>query len=414
MTVITLILALASQATERHTPVVEAVQRAAPYVVSIQTETLDQNPFAMWRGSVVNSSAGSGVILGEEGIILTNAHVVEGARSIQVHAADGVTWEADLLGLESDLDLAVLRVEATGLATVPLGSSADLMLGETVIAIGNPYGLDQTVTLGVVSQTSRELELRAGVNQTYIQTDAAINPGNSGGALINLDGELVGINTAIHAQAEGIGFAIPIDRALKVADDLTLFGAVDAPWLGVDVADVSQRTLRGLPVERGAVMVARVHTDSPAAKAGLRAYDLITAVNGRPVLSRADLNAHLAELRPGAKVKLAFSRDGHPGGASLSTVRVPEDIGEASLSEVLGIEVGLMKDQLVAVAVHPDGAWAKKGLRPGDRIVAVNGIRVSTPEQLLEVLCKAKAAHRTTASFTVARGRSWGTMALSI
>ena len=198
------------------------------------------------------------------GTVLTNAHVVESATRIEAQLADGRIVGATLLGLDTDLDLAVLRLPAdAGVPPVALGRSRELKAGETVVAIGNPYGLGQTITTGVVSQTLRALEVRKGVSQDYVQTDAAINPGNSGGALLNLDGELVGINTVVLAKAQNIGFAIPSDRALKVARDLGQHGTVQAPWLGVDVKDVSPRLLVGTVAAEGAVLVSRVSPSDP-------------------------------------------------------------------------------------------------------------------------------------------------------
>lgn len=207
-----------AMAAERRTPVVEAVERATPAVVTIETQVSQSSPFAALYGAPRSSSAGSGVVIDSDGVVLTNAHVVEGALSIEVHTNDGRSWPAVVLAMESELDLAVLRLEgARDLPQIAMADSDALLLGEPAIAIGNPYGLGLTVSTGIVSSVQRDVEIRSGLYQSYIQTDAAINPGNSGGALVNIHGELIGINTAIRADAEGIGFAIPVNRARKIA-----------------------------------------------------------------------------------------------------------------------------------------------------------------------------------------------------
>ena len=404
-----LLLILSAGASEvRRTPVVVAVERAAPWVVSIQTESLSANPFR--RGQTL-AGAGSGVLIGD-GLVLTNPHVVEGADSFAIHAEDGRAWDGHLLGLDSDLDLAVLHIPDADQDSIPLGTSADVMLGETVLAIGNPFDLGQTVTTGVVSQVDREMEIRQGVSQGYIQTDAAINPGNSGGALVNLDGELIGINTAIFRDAEGIGFAIPVDRALKVARDLASYGTVDAPWLGADVGDLSRRDLYGTGVASG-VVVTRVYPAGPA-EDRLQPYDVLYEVDGRDVLSRADLNAHLAELSPGAKVRVGVVRGGSRVRVTLPTERVPEGLAQALIAEALGVELAARDGVLVVATVTPDGAWAQAGLRAGDMLLAVDGQRVRNTAEIERALTRAKAGHRPSASFTVARGRYRGTLTLTL
>ncbi|MBN2800925.1 MAG: trypsin-like peptidase domain-containing protein [Deltaproteobacteria bacterium] len=403
-----LLLAVGALASEvRHTPVVEAVQAAAPWVVSIETETVSSSPFS-WADST-RAGAGSGVLIGD-GLVLTNAHVVDGARTVRVHTDDGRAWDGTLLGLDTSLDLAVLQVDAGATGAVKLGSSEDLLLGETVIAIGNPFGIGQSVTTGVISRVEREMELQQGVRQGYIQTDAAINPGNSGGALLNLDGELIGINTAIFTKAEGIGFAIPVDRALKVARDLARYGSVDAPWLAADLADLSSRTLRAMGLS-GGVMLTRVF---PQAATVLQERDVLLEVNGHALRSRADLNAQLAVLKPGVTVELALLRGGSRRTVQLPTSRVPADLPERILAGTLGVELAVQAGVVAVRVASPAGGWALEGLRQGDAIVAIDGQQVHSAEEVRQALARAKAAHRPSASFTVARGRAWGTVSLGI
>ena len=219
---------------------VEAVQSAAPAVVSITTEIPNQSTFSWFYGEQTSSADGSGVVVEDSGIVLTNAHVVERAVHIEAHLLNGDRYSARLIGMAQELDLAVLQLEAplkTDFPTVDIGMSSDLMLGESVIAIGNPLGLGLTVTTGVISATSRVLETERRIYQDFLQTDASINPGNSGGPLLDINARLIGINTAIRADAQNIGFAIPVDRAIKVAQDLLTYGEVKIPWLGVDLVD---------------------------------------------------------------------------------------------------------------------------------------------------------------------------------
>ncbi|HMU81033.1 MAG TPA: trypsin-like peptidase domain-containing protein, partial [Microthrixaceae bacterium] len=258
----------------RRTPIVEAVERATPAVVTILVRGSGGSLFGVQRGP--SESEGSGVIVGSDGVIVTNAHVVEAADTITVHLTDGRTFPGTVVAADRSIDLAVVRVSgASGLPTLPLGNSDDLLLGEPAIAIGNPYGLGLTVSTGVVASTGRDVDAPGGGKQTYIQTDAAINPGNSGGALVNARGELIGINTFVHSAGEGIGFAIPVNRARKITGDLLIYGAVQLPWLGVDLMDRSA-TRTAAPT----VAVARVYEGGPSQRSGLRVGDTVVEVSG--------------------------------------------------------------------------------------------------------------------------------------
>src|SRR5579871_5785231 len=259
----------------RRTPVVAAVEKVAPAVVAVATEERPQrSPFGGFFGVDPDelyerprgggTSLGSGVIVDPRGFVITNQHVVAGAARIHVQLADGRELPAQLIGADAAFDLAVLKIAARqSLPAVQLGTARDLMPGETVIAIGNPFGLAHTVTTGVVSALHRSVKTPDRVYEDFIQTDAAINPGNSGGPLLNLDGELIGINTAVHRGGPGIGFAIPIDRARTIVDDLLKFGRVRYGWLGVEARE-----------GRGTVVVAAVEEGSPARAAGVRAGDV--------------------------------------------------------------------------------------------------------------------------------------------
>ena len=413
-TLMTLWTGTALAAGPRETPVVQAIEASAPAVVSIATELPVQSPFLFTRGGTATSD-GSGVIIDARGLVLTNAHVVSGAMSITAHDAQGRDWPAHVVGLDADLDLAVLQLEgAHGLSPITLGTSGDLLLGEPAIAIGNPYGLGLTVSTGIVSSVSREVEIQRGVFQEYVQTDAAINPGNSGGALVNIHGELIGINTAIHAEGEGIGFAIPVDRARKIAGDLALYGEVQVPWLGVDLEDISTSRLRGTPLSEGAVQVTRVYAQGPGDQGGLAVGDLVYKVDGRPVHSRADLNAYLASQTRGGTVTVALARQGTLEQRRVETGAIPQDLPQRLLSETLGISVRASQSGLVVDKASAQGTWIRSGLRVGDLVVAVNGSPVRSARDLATALERAKAGHRPSALFTIRRGRFTGTITLAI
>ncbi|MGD1999400.1 MAG: trypsin-like peptidase domain-containing protein, partial [Desulfobacterales bacterium] len=226
------------------------------------------------------STLGSGVILdGKRGLIITNAHVIANAGTIKVTLRDEREFEAEIVGADPDFDLAVLRIQSKALLPeVKMGSSDDLMIGETVIAIGNPFGFSHTVTTGVISAIDRSIRTDDRVFHEFIQIDASINPGNSGGPLLNINGELIGINTAIYAKAQGIGFAIPISKTRKIISDLIAHGEVIEPWIGIIVQNIDAGLARYLNVPtKSGVLVRTVENGSPAAKAGTREGDIILA-----------------------------------------------------------------------------------------------------------------------------------------
>src|SRR5687768_4222814 len=308
----------------RRTPIVVVAHNVLPSVVNIQTEATIRrravdpffDPFGFFGGrerAYTSQSLGSGFVWSSDGIIVTNNHVVEGASRITVNFNDGRQLPAKLLGVDPDSDLAVLRVDEKGLTAAPLGTSSDLMIGESVIAVGNPFGLSGTVTTGVVSALGRSVPSQ---DQTrtftdFIQTDASINPGNSGGPLLNIEGRVIGINVAIYAQAQGIGFAIPVDRARKVIQDLLRYGQVHSAWIGAVTATLTPEEARRLDVRasRGAI-IARVFSGSPAQAAGLRPGDIITAIDGKPVDSRESFSTYTATANPGQPINLTILREG--------------------------------------------------------------------------------------------------------
>src|SRR5882762_2200216 len=324
----------------RRTPIVTVAHDVGPAVVNIQTESTIRrrevdpfDPFGFFGGrdrSYSSQSLGSGFVWSSEGIIVTNNHVVEGASRITVNFSDGTQLPAKLIGVDPDSDVAVLRVDARNLLAAPIGTSADLLIGETVIAVGNPFGLSGTVTTGVVSALGRSVPSKeAGRTFTdFIQTDASINPGNSGGPLLNIEGRVIGINTMIYANAQGIGFAIPVDRAKKVIQDILRYGQVHSAWIGAVTATITPEEARrtGLRASRGA-LVARVIPGSPAQAAGLRAGDIITAVAGRPVDSREAFSTLTATVAAGQALPLTVSRNGNTQSISVRPSEAPNDLG---------------------------------------------------------------------------------------
>jgi Trypsin-like serine proteases, typically periplasmic, contain C-terminal PDZ domain len=296
----------------RNTYVVQAVKKAGPAVVGITNKAYMRDNFD--QKVLVERGVGSGVIFDANGYIATNYHVIEGAQDITVSFADGRTLDGKVLGADPATDLAVVKVDAAGLPTVDLGDSDSLMVGEPAIAIGNPLGLEfsGSVTVGVISALNRTIEL-GDRKFKLIQTDAAINPGNSGGALVNADGQLIGINSAKIAASgvEGIGFAIPISSARPILQSLVEKGKVIRAYLGVAVLDVRSAARYGydLNIDRG-VLVAKVEKDGPAAGANIQEGDVILKVNGADVNSVADLRATLDSIPVGSHVAIVLVRSG--------------------------------------------------------------------------------------------------------
>ncbi len=398
----------------RRTPIVVVAHDVLPSVVNIQTEATIRrreidpffDPFGIFGGgNRTYTSLGSGFVWSSDGIIVTNNHVVEGASRIGVIFNDGTQVPARLIGVDPDSDLAVLRIDAKKLAAAPIGTSADLMIGETVVAVGNPFGLSGTVTTGVVSALGRSVPSKeAGRTFTdFIQTDASINPGNSGGPLLNIEGKVVGINTAILGNAQGIGFAIPVDRARKVIQDLLRYGQVHSAWIGAVTATITPEEAKRLSVRatRGA-MVARIFGGSPAQAAGLRAGDVITAVGDKPVDSREAFSTFTATVPSGQPVQLTVMRAGAARSVSVRPVDPPRDLGLRILWEIAGLHVGNSRG-VVIDEVASGSRSANIGLAPGDYIVGVNGNEVRSVDELNAALTG--SADRSSVVLDVARGR---------
>ncbi|NNC77448.1 MAG: PDZ domain-containing protein [Woeseiaceae bacterium] len=293
----------------------DAVDRSAPAVANVFTKRLipeSGTPTARTRFKVSTNFA-SGVIIDPEGYIVTNYHVVAEAAEIRIQLSDGGFAEPDLVGVDPETDLAVLKIDVPELPAIPFGSSANLRIGDVVLAIGNPYGLTASVTQGIVSATGRG-NLKLVTFENFIQTDAAINAGNSGGALVNARGELVGINTAVLAQdpgTEGIGFAIPVDLVRGVVEQIKQHGRVIRGWLGMQPDDLTaaERESRGLDNDSG-VYLSVVYEGGPADRAGLQQGDVVLTINGEAVVSQRQALLVAAGMNPGESVDVSYIRDG--------------------------------------------------------------------------------------------------------
>ncbi len=399
-------------ATSRRTAITEAVARVAPAVVTVQTERLERSqlsPFDAFFGNrpseQVQSGIGSGFIVREDGVIITNAHVIAGASKVSVALRDGVTYPATVVGEDELNDLAVLRIEAKGLPTAPLGTSRGLLIGEWVIAIGNPYGFllgnsEPSVTAGVVSGVGRNLTGRGdgpGVYVDMIQTDASINPGNSGGPLINAVGEVIGVNSSIYTPTGGsigLGFSIPIDRARRVAEDLLASGAVRRPWIGVKVQQVGGNAARSA-LSLGAT-IETVVPGSPAATAGLRAGDVITRSRDRTIRNPYDWEAELLELRVGETADLTVRRGSRDQQFRVNVRDLPEvgaekiavlrELELVSLTAAIRAERSVRSAQGAVVYKVSERVAADLGIRAGDVIVQVNRTPVTDAQQAARVL----------------------------
>ncbi len=341
---------------------------------------------------------GSGVIVNSNGYILTNHHVVDGALEIKVELSDKRTYTAKLVGSDKPSDLAVLKIEATSLPTLSLGDSDRVRVGDFVLAVGNPLGIGQTVTSGIVSAKGRATGLSDGSFEDFLQTDAAINRGNSGGALVNTTGELIGINSQIVSPSGGnigIGFAIPSNMAKAVMDQLLKTGKVRRGMLGVTIQSVDADLAASLnmPAARGAI-VTSVSPNGPAEKAGLKRGDVITAVNGQEIADTNNLRNVVASMPPGSQVSVAALRDGSEQKFSVALAELPDRVTpdaedtedtQTTGNQKFGLSLQPLTSEtasrfgleasdtgLVVTKIDPNGAAASAGIRQGDLIQEIN------------------------------------------
>lgn len=317
-----------------------AVRVAGPavvnlYVTRVATEPVLRNfledpfgEFAPRYRQRVEQSLGSGVILDPSGQIVTNHHVIENAARIRVQLADGRSAEAQIIGRDPDTDLALLKIDLPNLPAMRLGRSDTLRVGDVVLAIGNPIGLAQTVTQGIVSATGRD-QLGIATFENFIQTDAPINPGNSGGALINTRGELVGVNTAIIAKSlgvEGIGFAIPVNLVRGVIDEIATRGKVIRGWIGIGTVTIDAERARQAGFDKSVVVISRVATGGPAQQAGLRPDDVILKIDGKVPVNSRDVMLRIADTSPGQTIALDVQRGDQRGEARVPVIEAPQQV----------------------------------------------------------------------------------------
>ena len=347
---------------------------------------------------------GSGFIIGSDGLILTNAHVVKEAKDVTVKLQDRREYVAKVLGVDAATDIAVLKIDAKGLPTVRFGQPSKLMVGDYVLAIGAPYGLDQTATSGIISAKGRSLPSESGDNFVpFLQTDAAVNPGNSGGPLFDAAGNVIGINSQIYSRTggfQGVSFAIPIDVALQIKDQIVATDHATHARLGVSIQPLSQDLAESFGLERpDGALVATVAPNSAAAKAGLKSGDVITKINGEVIQEPGQLSSRIGMSPPGQKVTLEVWRDKKLEtvvatlGASTDKLDVASKGGEAGSSEKLGLSLRpLNRDEkgevgsAGLVVENADGAAAKAGVEQGDVLLAVNGKPVATVEDVKAIL----------------------------
>jgi serine protease Do len=392
----------------RRTAIVRAASRVAPAVVNISViRTRRVRPRSMWESFFLPPDArrrsagfGSGVIVHRDGIVLTNDHVVRDAERIKVALPDGREFDGELVGADQVTDIAVVRIPPEDLPVAPVGSSEGLLIGEWAVAIGNPFAnyfsdAEPTVTAGVVSALGRNIVPSSEEDGFYlgmIQTDASINPGNSGGPLVNALGEVVGINASIFSRSggsEGLGFAIPVDRALRIADDLVRFGEVRRAWVGLDVepveADEWGRT-------RG-VRVSRVADDSPAWKGAVEPGDRLLAANGRPLAAPLDFEAVLLDLRAGDVLELSIEGQPRPvrveaaalPSVSAERVTVLQELELISVTPQIRSERGLASDEGALITGISDRLARQLGLEEGDVLVQINRTRVRSADDAARI-----------------------------
>lgn len=394
----------AEESYNRRTPLVRAVEKVSPAVVNIYTTEISRsarNPFRSFGNNLFDQffkdfipptanqrrSLGSGVLINGEGFILTNEHVIAKAAKIHVILSDKQEFDASVIGADIKSDLAIIKINSRKpLPFVEMGRSDDLMIGEQVLTIGNPFGLQHTVTTGIISALNRNI--RAGKNMVYsdfIQVDASINPGNSGGPLLNINGSLIGINTAIYQKAEGIGFAIPIDHARRIVDELIRYGKVRRGWLGVSVQELDAQLSRHFKLDRQkGVLVVGVADSSPAGKTGLKRGDIIIAIDDHEVKDKSDFRGRMASYTVSSSIRFSILRDGKVKEVRVRVTAIPKNYVKEFTRNWLGLLVQENSERfarsnrlttakgMVVVEVVPNSASGRIGIKPGDVIRQMN------------------------------------------
>lgn len=383
-----------------------AAAASTPGVVFIRAQYREDSGLFQRRSEQVTTSTGSGVIIGNDGYIVTNNHVVEGGEELTVVLSDKREFSAELIGTDPSTDLALLKIEATNLPAVTLGNSDSLLVGEWVLAVGNPFQLESTVTAGIVSAKGRDIDILNGQDriESFIQTDAVVNPGNSGGALVNSNGELVGINTAIITRSggyEGYSFAVPVNLVRKVVQDLKDYGAVQRGLLGAFITDVTADIARAQNLnEVAGVLITSVTDDGGAENAGLRKNDIIVKVDNTPTLTVPALQEVLGQLRPGDRIDITYLRQGIQKTARIVLKNklnstTPFSAVEERMLHGLGFELrNLTREELKrmgrsgvkVISIFRDSPVEATNMEPGFVITAINNKTVRDLKDALRLL----------------------------
>ncbi len=393
---------------------VTIVRKVKPAVVKVISESIMERRsmfgddffdqfFNAPRRQEKRSGEGSGFFISADGYILTNNHVVKDAIKVKIFNIDKKEFTAKIIGTDPKTDLALLKINDKNDPYIDLGDSNAVEVGEWVLAIGNPFGQDLTVTSGIISAKGRQLGLAT--YEDFLQTDAAINMGNSGGPLINMKGEAIGINSTILTPSAGnigIGFAIPANMAKKVVADLKSKGKVVRGWFGIQIQDITESDAKDLELATGGALVSRVEDNSPAQKAGMKRYDLIVAINGRVVKSAADLQMEIANSAPGDEISVTIFRNRDKQVLKVKVSEAPDAAREQAAVESKSMNLGmtLVKNTpalareydlktpkgLVVEDVERGGAAAENGIKPGDVILAVNRTELDSVEQFKRIL----------------------------
>jgi serine protease Do len=386
------------------TDFIQSAEMATPAVVNIRA--LIETGNSIWGGGALTGSSGSGVVVAPEGYIVTNHHVVERSKDIKVTLADKRTYQATLIGSDPSTDIALLKIDELNLPFVIFGNSDSVKVGEWVLAVGNPFNLESTVTAGIVSAKGRNINILSGAAsiESFIQTDAAVNPGNSGGALVNTAGELIGVNTAIITESgsyEGYSFAVPSNLVKKIVADLREFGAVQRAFLGVGIQDLDSETARdlGLPNAEG-VLINRVATEGAASDAGLKPGDVVVGIDNTNVRSTAELQEYIGRFRPGEAVQVDYWRENR----RLRSKIVLKDVNNSTkvaratgteLEEDLGLAMrNLSREEqrklrlqgVMVNSVRRGSVVYETNMQPGFVITSVNGKRVNNVSEAVEAM----------------------------
>ena len=378
----------------------------------------------MPRREFKQRSLGSGFIVSTDGYIFTNNHVVEQADKILVKISDGKEYEAKeyeakVIGTDANTDIALIKIKPdNGLPVAQIGDSEKVRVGEWVIAIGNPFGLDATVTAGIVSAKGRVIG--AGPYDNFIQTDASINPGNSGGPLFNMEGKVIGINTAIVAQGQGIGFAIPINMAKSIMADLKTKGKVTRGWMGISVQDISDDIAKNLNHKnKSGALVSDVFKGDPADKAGIKVGDIITEINGKSIKDTHELLLTIATLQVGQKMNVKAIRDGREMTFQVTVAERKDNVAVAAeksgkgqqfgiaaqdITAEMARQLGIARDGVIVTEVQGGSPADEVGIQPQDIIVQVNRIKISSMKDFNREI--AKAAGKKSVTLLIKRGRS--------